>query len=319
MSINRPEQHTSVTPDALPQHIQRVDEAFDKTSLGEAHSEGLLDNQIPDHAQDVIDRAAPDDANFLEHPVRPKVTPKRARNLLVGAGAVVATGLIATGAFLGIRAGTEGQHSAGPSPSPDNTSSAPVTPGETAAPTPEALTVASLEISANNTPEKIGELIVQDRLSKWVMAGATPENQRAWLDSGGSYDVIKAIAEKNGDTIADALLVPNWRDIPALVKFVNNEKEINAHNLEFWMKTYKSQNPADQEAFTNSISAALVTLESQTATGQTISVVGQEHNNAKKNRGETWEPGLLKDNESTFTFHLTIETDNNRIKVSDIR
>ena len=239
---------------------------------------------------------------------------KTKRKLIIGLGAGAAGIALAAGAVFGISS-----LNVAPKPRHSNSASADPskTPEATATRVAEVLTVASLEVPAGASPEQLGITFFQDRLSAWEMAGATPDNQKAYFTSGGSVDFINSLADKNGNLFADALLVPNWRDDPSLATWVANEKKTNASYLENWFLTYKSGIAGDTEAF-----KASTTVDSTTTVLQTdmLKTIGTEHNNADKNRiGSKYDPQELTRNGEKFTFQYALQTIDGKEKISALQ
>ncbi|OFI39534.1 hypothetical protein BIU82_00180 [Arthrobacter sp. SW1] len=286
MSIEHPELHrTNISPADLPDHVERVDEAFDNTSLPQAHAEGLVNNQVPDHAHDVIQIASPDNANFVERPLTPAPAPKRRRGLVVGASAAVAAGLLAAGVAIGVKAGGEQQGSASPEPSLDPTTEAPVTPGPQEAGAQleqEPFTVESLQIPAGLTPEEFAKRLIEGGYTRWGMAGRSDQLNDAWL--AGDDAMVDEIADENAQVAAKALFVPDWQSQPRLVSHFNFIRKDNASNLRNWILTYKSQDPmTDREPYFESLSVIRVEVMSSWDTERRLKIHLMEHNNAKMN------------------------------------
>ena len=239
---------------------------------------------------------------------------KSHKKLIIGAAAFLAGAALMAGSVIGLKAASDVPKNTPPAPDPKATSQ---TPEATLTPKAEVLTVASLEIPAGGTPEQLGTAFFQDRLSAWEMSGATPENQKAYFSSGGSVEFINSLADKNGNTFADALLVPGWRDDALLATWVGNLKKNNAGYLENWLLTYKSDIAGDTEAF-----KANTTVESTTVVPQTnmLKTIVTDHNNADKNRiGSKYDPRELGLNGQRVVFQYTLRTIDGKAKISTLQ
>jgi hypothetical protein len=331
MSINRPEQHTHVTPDALPQHIQRVDEAFDNTSLPKAHAEGLLDKQVPDHAQDVIDRAAPDAANFIERHEVPVSPAKKRRGLIIGASATIAAGLVAAGAVFGVKAATDQPKNGVPQPGPDTASSALAVPGpaetvkapekEPLAPSPEngfpVPTVEQIKIPATLTPEEVGRAFEQ-RLTAWDMAGATPENAKIWLRAADDKSFLEDLATKNAELFADTIYIKGWESQPSLSGSVRYARAGNLQHVRAWFKTSSHTWPEDKEPFNAWEETGPVKVISSSPDGGVVEITSTTRNNSAKNRASTVEIGINEGIGKMVTYKLTYVKDGETFKISNL-
>ena len=236
------------------------------------------------------------------------------RKLIIGGAAFLAGTALVVGSFVGLKAASNIPKHTPQAPDPKATSQ---TPEATSTTNAEALTVASLEVPAGATTEQLGTTFFQDRLSAWEMAGATPDNQKAYFTSGGSAEFINSLADKNGNLFADALLVPNWRDNSSLAAWIKNLKKNNAHYLENWLLTYKSGIAGDTEAF-----KAYTTVESTTVVPQTnmLKTIVTDHNNADKNRiGSKYDPQELGWNGQQSTLQYSLQTIDGKAKISTLQ
>ncbi|WP_285727753.1 hypothetical protein [Psychromicrobium xiongbiense] len=328
MSIERPNPRTTTNPGELPPHIQRVGEAFDNTSLPQAHAEGLVDNQVPDLAQEVIDTASPETANFIEAPAQKEKERKllsRRNFLLAGLGiAGVVAVEEATRAIVG--ASTRPDAKPAPTAGSEKSASAAATSGETGSPAPseQELNVKSLELDGSLTPEQLAKTFGQDRLSSWNMAGATEANLNKYLDLGAQSAFPREIAEKNGEIYADALLVPGWRSDAALNTFVNGpsgQKTLNALAIEMNFITHydKSSNIKDKEPYWQTVSIDSTTVISQTADTVVTTSAATQHTNEAKNSAVDHDPQHQKHDGSKFTVYTTFKLIDGKWKVSALQ
>ncbi|WP_437770483.1 hypothetical protein [Arthrobacter sp. KNU40] len=321
MSIERPEQRTiiNVSPEALPAHIERVDEAFDNTSLPQAHAEGLVDNQVPDHAQDVIDIANPDTANFIERTAREEPVSHRRRNLLIGLGAGAAGIALAVGAFVGIKGATDGSHNAAPGSDPKATGQL----NETS-PSPSALqehnyTVQELLIPATLSGEDAAKMLFEQRFSTWYAAGASDKLSSDWLKAGGGGAMPKSMAAASGPTFADAVMVPDWRNRPSLVRIEQREEAVNADALETWLMTYKSHDAQDKEPYKRSLTVEKADVVSSTDSSIILTVYATEHENADKNRAIQIDPNHTSIEGNKLVGHVQLNKVDGSWKLADLK
>ena len=280
-------------------HSERLVDEFNDTPLSEEVERGLV-NPSPDTPAGLA-QSGP-------------VEKKSHRKLIIGGAAFLAGAALVVGSFVGLKAASNVPKNTPPAPDPKPTSQ---TPEANPTSKPEVLTVASLEVPAGGTPEQLGTAFFQDRLSAWEMSGATPENQKAYFSSGGSVEFINSLADKNGNTFADALLVPGWRDNALLATWVGNLKKNNAGYLENWLLTYKSGIAGDTEAF-----KAYTTVESTTVDPQTnmLKTIVTDHNNADMNRiGSKYDPRELGLNGQPVTFQYTLRTIDGKAKISTLQ
>lgn len=235
----------------------------------------------------------------------------------IGAGTLVVAAGVATTVGLMLPKGESAMTS--PETSGTPVASAPAVPGETVGVKPEVLTVKSLELPATLTPEQLGTTFVQDRLSQWEMAGSVggDQLQKDWVKTNlADKDFLAPTIAKNGDTFADALFVSNWRENPDLVKWVDQEKRINLASLETWLKTYKSGDSNDVEAYKSGVTAESTTVVTQSGDAVTISVAATEHDNADKNRAVTLDPGIALIDGNKMTVNATFQLVNGAWKIS---
>ncbi len=286
-----------------------VDE-FDNTPLPEAVERGLV-NPTPDTP-----------AGLAPAPEKPK------RNkLLIGGSIGLAGAVLAAGAIIGIKTAAGGSNNTSPEKDPKQTTQTPeATPTPTATPE-QQLTVQSIEIPANLSPEQLGVALIQDRLSLWEMAGATDANTTAWDQSPNLDAFTLDLAQQNADKFSQALLVEGWQSNPSLVSFSAAEQKFNAHILDnFWKTNHitadqKATFPMDFAPYKRSVSVnpAEVTVVSQQGDTITLSVLATEHENRDRNRIGTT---LSKDNPdiegNRFKATVTLKNVNGVEKIAAI-
>ncbi|UVJ38034.1 hypothetical protein [Arthrobacter sp. CJ23] len=330
MSIEHPELHkTNVSPADLPDHVERVDEAFDNTSLPQAHAEGLVDNQVPDHAQDVIEMASPETANFIE---RHQAPARKRRGLLIGASATVAAGLIAAGAVFGVKAAIDQPKNSRPQPGPDTASSASVLPGpvetakapetkEPTVPSPEngfpVPTAEQIKIPATLTPEEVGRAFEQ-RLTAWVMAGATKENGEKWLNTPDKNAYITEIATQNAKLFTDNMYVNGWESNQRLKNAARSSIDISVQHVRAWFKTSGHVWPEDKEPYHSWEETGDIRVVSSSPDGGVLEITSTSRNNAEKNRASTVEIGINDGVNKTITYRLTYVKEGETFKISNL-
>lgn len=162
---------------------------------------------------------------------------------------------------------------------------------ETGTPTPDAsstpereLIAEAWEIPGALTPEEAATLLVDDRLSEWVMTGATDnalDDSYNYADGLSAY--TRSVAETNAAVIADALFVPDWRGDEVLAHYVDFETTQNAANVEAWILTSGSGLPQDREPYERGISVNSTTVESVEGDTAHVIVAATEFDNADRN------------------------------------
>lgn len=279
-----------------PQDIRETPvNEFDNTSLKDAvemyHTDKKGNLIVPETAAPLIET--------------PENKPKK--RLLLTLGASAAGVALVAGGFFGVKAAMDSNSHNAPEKDPKATSepSTTSTPEATKAPEQE-LTVKSLEIPTGLSPEELGKTFVQDRLSQWEMAGATPENQKEWILADDTKSYLESLAEKNGNIFADALFIPDWQSDPHLIHEVDFEKGQNASSVENWFKTY--DDPGSDEAYKRSVSVDSTTVVSQTEGAITLKVLATEHNNSVKNRASEFDPNATSNNGAKFLATVTFTT-----------
>lgn len=242
---------------------------------------------------------------------------KKSRKALYGSIGVVAGAAIAAGAIIGIHAGEapkKSDHDTSASADPTQT------PEATPSPTPEALTVQSAEIPAGLSPEQLGTTFVS-RLSDWDMAGATPANRDAWLNTNGNAagDAFATqLAAKNGSIYAEALFGTDWESEPSLATFVPNQEKNNADIIALWFKTSAGASALDKVPFRDWITVDSVSVISQSNGTLSERITVTDNNNAgQSNRAETLAPGTAAQNGEKFDVLATFTTTNGVEKISN--
>ena len=301
---NQPERATSEQiPHSGIHHDEHPVDEFDNTPLPEAVERGLVN-------------PTPDSPAGLE-PVD-STEKKSHKKLVIGGAAFLAGAALVAGSVIGLKTVGDAPKNAAPAPDPKATSQ---TPEATQAPTvnAEVLTVKSLEIPAGETPEQLGIAFVQDRFSKWEMAGANDAGLAALAAANYSTDgYIIPEANKNAAIFGEALFIPGYQSDSRLAGFVAYQAKSNAHSFEIWSKTYKSSDAVDLEAYSRGISVESTKVVSQDANSLTIAVAATEHDNADKNRAGTDFASSFTSqvNGSKFLITLTLQQVNGTEKIS---
>lgn len=304
---NQPEHVTSEQiPHSGIHHDEHPVDEFDNTPLPEAVERGLV-NPTPDTPAGLESTDPTDPAEKKSH-----------KRLVIGGAAFLAGAAVIAGSVIGIKAASDAPKNTPPAPDPKATSQ---TPEATSTPTAnaEVLTVKSLEIPAALTPEQLGTTFVQDRLTRWDMAGSVggDQLQKDWIRTTlADKDFLAPTIAKNGDTFADALFVSNWRENPDLVKWVDQEKRSNLNGLELWLKTYKSGDSNDIEPFSRTSTVESTTVISQTADTVSTSSAATEHTNADKNRAVKLDPGIAMIDGNKITVNTTFQLVDGSWKIS---
>lgn len=200
---------------------------------------------------------------------------------------------------------------------PTEAQAEPETPSESETPaSPEAITVESLEISNTLTPEQLGTLFVEERLSAWDSMGTTEDTLEAYITSGGDVNVIDETAAKNAELMAEALLVPNWKDIPALAYFVDANTQANESSIELWMKT--SDTNRNEEPYKRWIESESVTSFTEDNGTLTITIDATSRNNVDKNRAGEIDPATLDHKNEPVTIVVAFQDIDGKYKMSSI-
>jgi hypothetical protein len=306
-SFNNPNLHSGITPEQIPHsgihHDEYPVDEFDNTPLPEAMERGLVN-------------PTPDTPAGLE-PADP-AEKKSHKRLVIGGAAFLAGAAVIAGSVIGIKAVSDAPKNSAPEPDPNATSQTPeATPPSTEQ--AEVLTVKSLELPATLTPEQLGTTFVQDRRSRWQMAGSVGGDQlkNDWIRTTlADKDFLAPIIAMNGDTFADALFVSNWRENPDLVKWIEATKANNFAGLQLWLKTYNSGDSNDVEPFNYSATVESTTVVSQTANTVSISSAATEHTNADKNRADKLDPGGATVDGNKMTVNTTFQLVDGAWKIS---
>ena len=220
---------------------------FDKTSLEQAYAltdtSGNFVITTPESAKELIETA-------------PK---KSKKGLFIGLGATAAGLIVAGGAFFGISAANEAPKSEPVAEAPaDPAEPVPSTETETPIEAPvvstnendptitaenEAATLESLRFTSNLSPQELGEKY-SENLTRWNMAGATPETFYAWLDAGlpDTNAYAAEIAKINAPTYATALFGEEYVSNTYIGEFVSSAEKANAASIIGFLGTYGDKN-----------------------------------------------------------------------------
>lgn len=130
------------------------------------------------------------------------------------------------------------------------------TPVETITPTPEPTETQSpdnengfnveegLPIEKYSTPEALAQVFVEDVITDWYNAGATPENVDRHFRMGGdrtnvtTEEFATELAHANRLRYTDAILEPGWQNNPELTTWVDKMERINIAVLRLYFATY---------------------------------------------------------------------------------
>jgi hypothetical protein len=276
---------------------------FDKTSLKEAHDQGLI--------------KAPYSAETTPN------TPKKP-HVLRNIGIFAAGAAIAGGAVFGITSINSAPKSqpvatAPGEPVPDISPSVEASePTATESESPvsggELLSVEALEIPAGLDAEKLGTMIVADRFTSWANAGAYDGLLMQSVDENLSWDeMLPEIADKNMAVYADALYVDGWEQKTQLTQFVEGTRDSNLGTLQWYTSTQWSseEKPENKEGYKQWLTVDGVQEVSTDSNERTIDVAVTSHSNSDMNLG----PAPLKEK---AIYTITLEEVDGTEKIADI-
>jgi len=185
-----------------------------------------------------------------------------------------------------------------------------------------ALTVESVSISAEalSDPDAFMETYLENRITAWFNAGATPENARLAMEQGLSPQFAQQVAAEYDQIFIDALLVEGWESNPRLASWVDRMKEIHWETLQLYFATSDpSITPEDIEPYARYSNLETI-ISFTTNPDGSINIQNSEHDsdNADKNSiGER--PGAEPVAGETDTPTRTFVIDGNgKIKLSDL-
>ena len=107
----------------------------------------------------------------------------------------------------------------------------------------EAAILESLRFTSDLSPQAVGEKY-SENLTRWNMAGATPETFYAWLDAGLPDENAYAaeIAKINAPTYATALFGEEYASNTYIGEFVSSGEKANAASIIGFLLTYGDKN-----------------------------------------------------------------------------
>jgi hypothetical protein len=164
-------------------------------------------------------------------------------------------------------------------------------------------TVESLEVPANLSTEELAELMIENRITGWLNAGATNDLYRIAKESGDPWDVVvERVSAENRDIFADALFIDGWQDNPELKESVENFRNENWSRLGLYASTaFKTDGP-EIEGFRSWIEVNGVT-ETQDGTSRILAINTTEYDN-REAAGLTLESGTPN---GIWTITLVVE------------
>lgn len=225
------------------------------------------------------------------------------RQLTFGSVAVAAAGgLLGAGLFIGSHSSRSAAESV---PGPDKrgpvateavaTPSKPATPSETAAtPAPsetmnENNQLIVPEISAEQTPEQIGNQIVQEALVDWRNAGVTKtivaDQQRSGL---ASADYAADVAAKWGTAYENALFVDGWEKDPDILAYSQQIRAQHIQTLNLTIDTAQDEYPFSW--YTDDI--RVINVSGGTYSAQ-MTILIHDTNNATQNTAMEIDPSVV--------------------------
>ena len=123
----------------------------------------------------------------------------------------------------------------------------------------ETYTVEELQIPAGLSDEEFGRLVVEDRLTKWVNAGANEGLLTRMEEEGLTWEeLLPKIADENRDLFVEALIEPSWRrdgNTQATIwtsytsESIERLREWNLSVLRSYVATQWSDSPEDNEGY----------------------------------------------------------------------
>lgn len=178
---------------------------------------------------------------------------------------LAAVGALSVVALAGCANNVEAQ----PGPAESTISAEPTTPAptDTVAEQPgatyETYTVEELQIPAGLSDEEFGRLVVEDRLAKWVNAGANEGLLTRKEEEGLTWDeLLPIIADENRDLFVEALINPadGWRTGGGAgasnylwgqhtQDSIDRLREWNLQTLQAYVETQWSDDPEDTEGY----------------------------------------------------------------------
>ncbi|MDB5179833.1 MAG: hypothetical protein JWN12_465 [Candidatus Saccharibacteria bacterium] len=233
-------------------------------------------------------------------------------------GSVVGTGVIVTGAVVGVNlsnkhevpAGNEPVATGKATPSPENTKP------------PVATEVQATPISAEKytTPEAVVKASVGE-VDEWINAGGTEANSKAWASSDDPGAYFTNLMTKSNAQFESQLLVDNWQTIPSLSTYVPNKENIHktTTNLNFLTtpndpnSEYNSQN---KEAYKRGEVVDSIQFVSEDSTKIVADVTVHEYDNSDKNAVLKYTEGVAIDT-TPYTIRMTMTNVNGNWKLSD--
>ncbi len=213
-------------------------------------------------------------------------------------GAFLAGGLV----FTGIRAA--GSDNEPPDVEPTATATAEPTaepdPTETAEPTPEPSvilpgereplfdTTEGFSVEKYTSPEDLARAFDEAAVTEWFNAGATSENNDAWIKSGMTMeDYATMIAEEHDQRYLEAFLPADWESRPEISPWVENMKRIHRDTVElnFITRDTIGANPEDKEPYYRGSELVNIVELSQPSDNEIIMTVdSRDYDNARMNR-----------------------------------
>ncbi|MCX6728161.1 MAG: hypothetical protein NTV39_00105 [Candidatus Saccharibacteria bacterium] len=220
---------------------------------------------------------------------------------------------------------TTGPVPTNPSPSPSAKASVEASPSPSANSAETTPTIETIEISSNliAQPETLVETFIDERVTEWYNAGATPENAKAAvLSSTETIDEFAArVAAKYDKEFIDALLVKDWQSNPRIVKWVSDMIVIHRQTLALYFYTsFPDQNPQDKQPYERSVKhLSIESVKGQTSKSVTIVSTEEDFDNADLNRvGEALTAGK-KVGDEIAKGSRTFVLEDNHVKLSDLQ
>lgn len=147
----------------------------------------------------------------------------------------------------------------------------------------QAEQIKALEIKAAQSNEALGTDII-NKMSAWLMAGATPENYKNRDRTISVEDYAARLAGAQGDVYGPAIFGPDYAKDPVIAHYVATMIKLNAQNIVYYIKTFDPKlNAANVEPFKEVMIADGIASAAQTPDGLKLVIDYHHEANAGKN------------------------------------
>ncbi|MBX3077737.1 MAG: hypothetical protein KF692_00675 [Cryobacterium sp.] len=200
---------------------------------------------------------------------------------------------IAIASVLGIAGGTAAvltpQSQSAPEVPVDPTETPTISPSPEVTQSPKAeFTVQSLEIPTGLDSEALGKALIEDRITKWLNAGANQETMTLWINYSGTLDeFVPTIVDPNTEIIRKALFIEDYKNSPLdsnIDGVIDGISIVNSIVIKNYIATVASDNPNNKEAYRQWYTVDSVNeLKSNTPGSRNLVINYTEHSNSDKN------------------------------------